>query len=113
MADTLKRKVLLVHAKAMSGTSKKTGNRYEMCSIDFLNTDNVSPIKDAENNDYGYQVVSESLPYDCKNNIDIVPAFYNVEYEVVIQFENNKASTSLRPIGIAFDSPLFVEKNVK
>lgn len=113
MADTIKQRVLLVHARAMSGTSKKTNNRYEMCSIEYLNTDNVSPTKDKEKDDFGYQILSASLPYDCKHSIDIVPAYYDLEFEVSVAFNNGKAETSLRPVGIAYATPLVPEKTTK
>lgn len=113
MADTIKQRVLLVHARAMSGTSKKTNNRYEMCTVEYLSTDNLSPVKDKERDDFGYQILTESLPYECKHNIDIVPAFYDLEFEVSVAFNNGKAQTSLRPIGISYVSPLTPDKAAK
>ena len=113
MADTIKRRVLLVHARAMSGTSKKTNNRFEMCSVEYLSTDNLSPVKDEERDEFGYQVITASLPYECKHNIDIVPAFYDMEFELSVAFKDGKAQTSLTPIGISYVSPLTPDKAVK
>lgn len=107
MSDTLKRKVLVVHGKAIAGISKKTGKAYQMLSVSFMNTDTLSPFKDTATDDFGYGVITETLPYECKASLDIVPAFYNMEYEVAVTFDKDKKPiTGLKPVGISFDSPL-------
>ncbi len=103
---TITERVLVLHAKASSGVSKNTGKAYEMLTVEYLGTADATPTKNVENGDYGYTVVSGSLPYEQKINIDVVPAFYDVEFELSMAFNNGKATQSVKPVSIKFASPL-------
>lgn len=114
MADTLRRKILVVHAKASAGVSSKTGKPYQMLNVTFANTDTLSPCKDAANDDYGYSVITETLPYECKAALDIVPAYYDMVYEVSTTYSRNgNLVTGLKPVGIAYDSPVALDSAKK
>lgn len=103
MADVIKRKVLLLHAKGSSGISKKTNQPYSMLNIEFLNSDNLNPVKNADSTELGLNVAKENLPYEKLGNIFEAPAFYNISYELGVDYEMRPKLTA---VDIEYLSPV-------
>nr|WP_308545556.1 hypothetical protein [uncultured Lachnoclostridium sp.] len=104
MADVIKRKVLLLHAKGSSGISKKSNQPYSMLNIEFLNSDNLNPIKNADSTELGLNVAKESLPYEKLGNITEAPAFYEIHYELGVDYEMKPKLTA---VDIHYYAPVF------
>lgn len=102
MADVIRKKVVVLHAKASKG--RTSDYEWDNCKVEFLNSEDLKPISSDDNMELGLNVATAKLngSHNIKKFAE-APAFYNVVYEMTV---GSDMKPSLKVIDFEYLSPL-------